>query len=355
MEFNFDLLLAGCNTRCKHCYVNGGPGPMMTTTDALMCIQKLDELASHLPGTVSFTLDNEPMNHPHLARILHAAANTSHIQNHHHGMTTGIGLMRRDDKENIIRAYREHGYTQFGLTLHGIGRHHDEIVRRSGAFETLVETARFLKEQGAQIELSLMLNRFFSVDREEISRLLGQLRPDYVFGAIPIFIPHRNMLDFEPYRANQQDIASLSGFLSRWGLDAPALLESALQNTPSAVLRRFREQGDLASRFNQPQNEMYLTIHPDCTLYYGNTGAETRCLGDLRHLDIGKTADILMHLSGNRDYGAFYHIDALSDTDTLCNALNVLPQDLVYGDFESVLYRALVHLDIPTILLYPTK
>ena len=191
--------------------------------------------------------------------------------------------------------------------------------------------------------------------RPKISRLLDQLRPDYVFGAIPIFTPHRNMLDFEPYRANQQDIASLSGFLSRWGLDAPALLESALQNTPSAVLRRFREQVDLASRFNQPQNEMYLTIHPDCTLYYGNTGAETRCLGDLRHLDIGKTADILMHLPGNRDYGAFYHIDALSDTDTLCNALNVLPQVLVYGDFEGVLYRALVHLDIPTILLYPTK
>lgn len=355
MEINFDLVVAGCNTRCKHCYVAGGPGPMMPVDDALLCIRKLDELAAYLPQGTTFTLDNEPMNHPHLEQILHAAANTSHIQNHHHGMTTGIGLMRRNDKADVIRTYQENGYTQFGLTLHGIGAHHDEIVRRSGAFETLMETAQFLKEQGAKIELSLMLNRFFPVDREEISRLLDQLRPDYVFGAIPIFTPHRNMLDFEPYRANEQDIASLSGDLNQWGLDAPALLESALQNTPSAVLRHFREQDDLAARFNQPQSEMYLTIHPDCSLYYGNTGAETRCLGDLRHLKVDKIADVLVHLPGNRDYGAFYHPDTLPDTDTLCAALADLPQDLVYGDVESVLYRALVHLGVPTILLDTAK
>ena len=32
---NFDFLVAGCNTRCQHCYVNGGPGPMMPLADAL--------------------------------------------------------------------------------------------------------------------------------------------------------------------------------------------------------------------------------------------------------------------------------------------------------------------------------
>ena len=39
---NIDFLVAGCNTHCRHCYVNGGPGPIMPVEDALMCIDKLD-------------------------------------------------------------------------------------------------------------------------------------------------------------------------------------------------------------------------------------------------------------------------------------------------------------------------
>lgn len=40
MEINIDLLVAGCNTCCLHCYVNGGPSPMMPMDDALLCIEK---------------------------------------------------------------------------------------------------------------------------------------------------------------------------------------------------------------------------------------------------------------------------------------------------------------------------
>ena len=36
---NVDFLLSGCSTRCRHCYVAGGPGPMMETGDALLCIK----------------------------------------------------------------------------------------------------------------------------------------------------------------------------------------------------------------------------------------------------------------------------------------------------------------------------
>lgn len=58
---NFDFLVAGCNTRCQHCYVNGGPGPMMPLADALTCLERLDELAACLHNEVSFTLDHEPI------------------------------------------------------------------------------------------------------------------------------------------------------------------------------------------------------------------------------------------------------------------------------------------------------
>ena len=45
MDINVDFLISGCNTQCKHCYVNGGPGPQMGIEDALTCIEKLDATA----------------------------------------------------------------------------------------------------------------------------------------------------------------------------------------------------------------------------------------------------------------------------------------------------------------------
>lgn len=351
MEFNFDLLVAGCNTRCRHCYVDGGPGPMMPTEIAVACIKKLDAIAAHLSGEVTFTLDNEPMNHPHLDIILQAAAHTRFIRNYHHGMTTGIALMRRPDRADVLRAYFRHGYRHFGLTLHGFGAHHDELVGRVGAFETALETARFLKAQGASIEISLMLNRFFPEDREALSRVLDELKPDVTFGAIPIFTPHRHMLAFEPYRATEETFHDLTGYLSHWALDESALMASACRNTVRAFRENLAKHPDLADRFSKVQEEMYLTIHPDGKLYYGNTGVETRCLGELPTLDARETATLLRTLPGNRDYGAFYSPRDLQSEEVIYDALEQLPQDLVYGDPESILYRAFVHLGTPTILL----
>ena len=87
MKVNIDFLVSGCSTQCVHCYVNGGPGPFMQTDDALACIEKLDQISALLPEEASFTLDHEPMNHPEIAKILHAASHTKHIINYHHGMT----------------------------------------------------------------------------------------------------------------------------------------------------------------------------------------------------------------------------------------------------------------------------
>lgn len=100
MELNVDFLVAGCNTRCKHCDVCGGPGLRMPVEMALLCLEKMDALAAHLPFAASFTLDHEPMNHPDLVKILAAAAQTKHISYYHHGMTTGLGLMHRQDRDD---------------------------------------------------------------------------------------------------------------------------------------------------------------------------------------------------------------------------------------------------------------
>ena len=348
---NIDFLMAGCNTHCRHCYVNGGPGPLMPVEDALLCIEKLDGLAAYLTEEVTFTLDHEPMNHPQIHRILRGASRTKHIQHYHHGMTTGVGLMHRADKDAVVKAYLDCGYDAFGITIHGNAAHHDEIVRRKGAYAGAVAAAEFLKAHGAKIEVSLMLNRYFAEDAESVTEMLCRLQPDYVGFAMPIFTPHRNMMAFEPYRATVDTVALLREWLPQWRQDEGEILKEAEQNTVAAVVRRLKQGVDLEGLFARKQEELYLTLHQDCKLYVGNSGGETSCLGDLRELDLKETAGIISALPGNRDYGAYYDAGSLPTTDALVQALEGIPQNLVYGDFESVLYRGFVELGVPTRIL----
>lgn len=351
MEVNFDLILSGCNTQCQHCYVNGGPGKTMPLEDALLCIGGLDELASSLPYPASFTLDNEPINHPDIAAILRAASSAKHIQHFHHGMTTGIALMRRADKDSVVKAYLDSGCTEFGITLHGSGAHHDEIVRRKGAYRTALEAAAYLKSSGAEISVSLMFNRFFREDAAELDRVIDSLDPAFVYFAVPNYTPHANMQGYESYRASMEDLYAISPYLAKWLRDPAELLRAAEQSNPGAVIRQLAQGPTLKELFLQEQNELYLSVHQDRLLYIGNTGVETACVGDLRSIDLARAAERIRKSPGNRDYGAFYDPDALPDQEELVFALKRLPRDLLYADSPSVIYRGLAELHVPTRIL----
>lgn len=161
-------------------------------------------------------------------------------------------------------------------------------------------------------------------------------------------LPHLNMLDFEPYRASLNVVEALQGYLTDWQQNECVIIKAAKQNTVAAVMERLMHCDNLHELFASEQDELYITLHQDCKLYVGNSGAETRCLGDLRGLDLKATAEIIKTLPGNRDYGAYYDVDALPATDDLIEALQRLPENAVYGDFESVVYRGLAELGIPT-------
>lgn len=326
---------------------------MMPIEDVLLCMEKLDEIAEFLSDAPAFTLDHEPMNHPQLDQILQAASRTKYIENYHHGMTTGIALMRRKDKEAVIQSYFDHGYRSFGITIHGGKAHHDEIVRRKGAFDTTVSAAKFLLQMGAQLNISLMMNRYFAEDADEISRMIDALGTEAVRLVNPIFTPHANMMAFEPHRATLRTFETIRKNLLHWRLKEQDVMQTAQQNSVEAAIDRLHGT-DLRQLWNAPQAELYLSLHPDCKLYVGNTGVETRCLGDLRTLEAKETAAVINALPGNREYGAFYAEKDLPPAETVYEALKTMPQDLVFGDFESVLYRAFAEAGIPTTFIWDT-
>lgn len=347
---NVDLLVAGCDTRCRHCYVNGGPMPRMETADALLCIERLDAASALLAEETNFTLDHEPMAHPEIERILATAAATKHIRYYHHGMTTGVALMRRADRDAVLDRYFAIGCSWFGLTVHGGEALHDEIVRRKGAFQSLLKAGEFLKARGAELEVSLMLNRFFPENADAISKLLDRLQPDRVLLVIPIATPHAHMADFDPYRPTFDTADALVPYLSAWRQNADEWIAQARNSTVSAALYTL-ETVDLHELFRKEQGEKYLCVHPDRRLFLGNSGAETQCLGDILCLDPAQIADAIRSMPDNRDYGAFYDENALPDADALKAALLGLPQNELYGDFPSVLYKGLDALGISTKIL----
>lgn len=327
---------------------------MMPIEDVLLCMEKLDEIAEFLSDSPAFTLDHEPMNHPQLDQILHAASHTKCIENYHHGMTTGVALMCRKDKEAVIQSYFDHGYRSFGITIHGGCAHHDEIVRRKGAFDTTVSAAKFLLQMGARLNISLMMNRCFAEDADEISRIIDALDVENVRLVNPIFTPHSNMMAFEPYRATLRTFETIRDSLPRWHLNEQDVMQTAQQNTVEAAMNRLQTT-DLHQLWDAPQTELYLTLHPDCKLYVGNSGVETMCLGDLRTLDAKKTATVINALPGNREYGAFFEKEDLPPVETVCRFMKAMPQDLVFGDFESILYRVLADAGVPTTFICDTR
>lgn len=349
MTVNFDFLVSGCNTYCRHCYVSGGPGSMMAPEDALLFMDKLDALAELLPFEASFTLDNEPMNHPDIADIVRKAAAAKHISCYHHGMTSGIALMCRKDRHAVMQAYLDCGYRDFGITIHGNAARHDEIVRRPGAFRTAVEAAEFMRSCGADVGVSLMFNRFFADDADEIDAILLQLQPAYIYFAIPNFTPHVRMTDFEPYRGSLDTFHRLRPRLAEWRQREDELMKDAC--TISMLGERLEHGLDIPALFRQPQDELYLTVHQNGDLFVGNTGVETERLGNLKTLDIRTMAGRISGLPGNRDYGAFYEAALLPGREEMIHAASQLPQDLLYSDQASAVYRVLASLGFPTKIL----
>ena len=319
---------------------------MMKSDDALLFIEKLDLLAEHLPFEASFTLDNEPMNHPDIASIIRKAASANHIENYHHGMTSGIALMRRKDRDAVMQAYLDCGCHDFGITIHGNARHHDEIVRREGALQMATEAAEYMKSCGAEVGVSLMFNRYFADDAGEIDARIQRLQPAYIYFAVPNFTPHAHMTDFEPCRGSLATLRRIRPWLETWTQRDDGLTREIC--TPGLLREQIQQGLSIVSLFRDSQDQLYMTVHQNGDLFIGNTGVETERLGNLRALDIQETAERISELPGNRDYGAFYEEDRLPDSAGLIRALDQLPQDLLYSDRASVIYRALTALGVPT-------
>lgn len=301
MEYNFDILLAGCNTNCRHCYVDGGPANRMPTDLFDLCLDKLLPVFSHFGDRATFTLDNELYLHPDLLHIFSRIKQDCWSHYYHHGSTTGIAFNHRQDREAVWNFQEENDIAFAGVTLHGAKEHHNFITRNPQSFDEAMRYISFVKKHGGKLYISLMLSSFLIEDRDEITAILQTVAPDGVYFAVTLFAPSHRMLDYQKYRATYDDAMKLKGYLSQWNLCESELLDIFQKNHSYALIQELKQHSDF-DFISQPET-VYFTIHQNLDLFVGNTGAEIEKVGNMRSLS---SDEIIARMKRCRPNYAFF-------------------------------------------------
>lgn len=352
MEYNFDLVVAGCSTNCRHCYVDGGPAGTMALSDIRLCLEKLAPVLEALGPNASLTLDNEPVNHPQILQIIPMVSHLLGDHYYHHGSTTGLPLLRRQDRDPVAKAMVDAGWLETSMTLFGGQTHHNHMVRNPKAFAAMEEAARFFRDRGFRLGFSLMLNQGLIEDREAVSRFLDRHPHDFVYFAVTSYVPTDRLRAFQIHRATLEQCRKLRGYLSAWGLDEAAIFSDLERHSQRNVFASLRTGFDCRFLESKSPSQAFFTIGPDLELYYGNTGARTRALGNMRLLESGQILELAQAASPNWDYSAFYDLDRLPDSETILAQVEpLLDANYVYDTVASCLYRLFDLCGIPSILI----
>ena len=335
MEYNIDILVAGCNTSCQHCYVNGGYEKSMSFENYQKCIQILKPVFEKLNKTCSFTLDNEVYNHPQALEILQLTHQMVHDYYFHHGSTTGIALMNRKDKDDILSLLIKYDTPYAGLTFHGGKKHHNEIVHNEQGFDTLKDTAIYLHEKGIKVFLSFMISQYLINDLAAIDQLLHEIPYDSFYFVIPNFMPTTRMMKYQKIRLTYEDYSILFDFMDQRHIDSVQIKQQAASFNEKNILASLNE--DYLKKFfaNEPK-QAFFKVDQQLNFYYGDTGAVSQRIGNLKEMTSEEILDAILQAKPNYYDSSLIHLRNYSH-DQLFH-LPPSDKNYVYPDIASCLY-----------------
>ena len=150
-----------CNLRCTHCHSDSTshryPGELSLTQS----IDVIDDLADYGVPAVLFA-GGEPMLHPHFFDLVgHAVAR---------GLRATVSTNGTRMDSRAADWLRDLGVGHVGISLGGIGEHHDRFRGRAGAFQKAAAAFRHCRDAGQKVGLRLTLTR------QTIGQLPGILR-----------------------------------------------------------------------------------------------------------------------------------------------------------------------------------
>lgn len=356
MKYTFEISLAGCNTNCLHCYVDGGPGALMPYEDYLLCIEKLKSVLDCLDGDISVTLGNELFNHPMAKDIVKETFKFMPEYYTHEEVginTTGIALLKlpENKRDQLMDALIEAGAKSACLTLHGYEDHHNEIVRNKIAFKTIKKTADYFNSYGIELFFSIMMNKYVILDWNDLEKFLKKT-PNYgVFAVIPLYMPFKRLKEFQRFRAEYEDYLKLKGKMDLLGIDEDEFFSIVETYNEKAIADLVKDGFDYKKAEAQCPNWAFFNIAHNLNLYYGNAGARTKLIGNLRSSSTSELVDVIKNLKANYDYSAFYDVDKLPPVIEVLQNIQPLKTNYVYPNIASCLYSWFDLCSIPSCII----
>ena len=319
MEYNIDILVAGCNTTCMHCYVNGGKFPAMKMEDFSYCIEKLKPVFAYFGVKLNFTLDNEVYNHPQADEILELVEKECATNYYHHGSTTGIAILNHPKKDRIFEILKRNHWLEVSFAIHGGKENHNKLVNNDSGMEAIIAASELFKKAGFQVYVSLMLSKAFCEDLSEVEDLLKEIPYDALLPVIPDFYPIPRLIRYQNIRCNVGDYEKICAFLHKKGVEYKEIADAINSLQEEAVFKRIHESELKKELFSKGM--AFFHIDNKLDFYVGNTGAALQKCGNLRDCT---SDEIIKWIADSRDN--FYETATIHYEDLIAAVQN---QELV--------------------------
>lgn len=354
MQYTFEITVAGCNTRCKHCYISGGPAKSMKLDAFQYCLTHLRPVLERLEGDIAVTLGNEPFLHPQAKEVFSAAyaiVPEYFFYDDFDYPTTGIALASRRDREDVLQFLDHNNYRRVMLTLHGNPQHHNDIVCNPNAYTQTKNAAELFHAHGMSIECNLMLNRYLVEDWDQVLDSLESMHCNHAHITIPLYLPVDRLRAYQPLRPQLEDCLPLLSKMNAFGLDPNSFQHKLTENCEQAVMASHADGWDYRDAERSQPQWTFFHIDQDLNLYYGNVGQHIKLLGNLKNMTEEALYRSIIQFPANFNYSAYYQIEAIPPFEVIRERLSPLQTNYVYPDAESCLYRWLDQCGIPTRLI----
>ena len=352
MKYTIEITIAGCSTNCAHCYVDGGIDKNMSVDDFKICVEKLKPVLNKLGNDASVTLGNELFCNPNIKEILKCCIENlgEHFSySNYYVPTTGIALLNKKDKYEILELLKVAGAKGFMLALHGDENNHNAIVKNNSAYEKIFETAKFVMDNGFDVLHNVMVSKRLLVNFEKtltrIREIGGRARL-----TVPVFVPTERMRAYQQIRASASECYKIAEIAKDFDIDTTSLIEHCKHHNEKSVTEKILLEGfDYVKEKSNAPNWVFINITRNLDLYYGNVGSHTKFLGNIRQLSESEIINLVIDLMPNYDYTAYFQDEAFMQLDKYFSCIT--PNKLVYPSTIDCIYNVLDKSNVKNLIL----